>query len=122
MIFRFLIAGGISFATNVSILYVLTHYAGMWYLASAIISFTASILVSFVVQKYWTFKDFSRDRLAEQSFRYAFICLGNLGLNTLTIFVLVDIVGAWYIAAAVIASIIVAISGFVFYRKFVFID
>lgn len=120
MIVRFLFAGGISFLTNMSVLYLLTQLFDVWYLAASVISFCVSIAVSFVVQKYWTFKDFSKNQIVQQSIRYTAVCLFNLLLNTVTIYLLVDVAGIWYMLAAGAASILVAISGFVLYRRFVF--
>ena len=54
---RYLIAGGTAAFTNIALLFVFTDFLGIWYIASAIMAFILAFIVSFTLQKYWTFQD-----------------------------------------------------------------
>jgi dTDP-glucose pyrophosphorylase/putative flippase GtrA len=52
----FLIAGGLSFASNVLITYLLTERAGWWYLGSIIFGTVVSWVLFYILNFYFTFK------------------------------------------------------------------
>ena len=52
-IVRYLISGGTAAAINLSLLFLLTEFVGMWYLASSVLSFIAGFTASFLFQKFW---------------------------------------------------------------------
>jgi putative flippase GtrA len=54
---RYIIAGSIGAFINLVSMYVLTSVLGVWYLLSSIFAFSASLLVTFFIQKVWTFGD-----------------------------------------------------------------
>ena len=60
---RFLVVGSLSVGTYYALLYGLTEFAGVWYIASAVIAFVGYYLVNFLSQKYWTFKNKNREAL-----------------------------------------------------------
>lgn len=53
----FLVIGGITTLTDISILYVLTEWAGFWFLYSAFISYTIGALLSYVLNRTLNFKN-----------------------------------------------------------------
>ena len=119
---KYLIGGGISTLTNLAVLYVLTSIFGIWYLLSATIAFVIGFLVSFSIQKFWTFSDNSLDALYHQAAVYLIITLGNVGLNALGMYLLVDRVHIWYLLAEVGMLALIAVESFFLYRIFVFKD
>ena len=64
---RFLISGGTAAVVDLLFLYVLTDGIHMWYLLSSVLAFLAAFSVSFTLQKRWTFRDRSNDRLHVQA-------------------------------------------------------
>jgi putative flippase GtrA len=119
---RFLIAGGTAAATDLGLLYVMTDLFHIWYLLSAVLAFGIAFGVSFTLQKFWTFNDRSVDGIHAQLGMYLTIALIGLGLNTLSMFALVDHFGLHYIAAQIIASAFIAVGNFFAYKHLIFTD
>src|SRR3989344_6090452 len=119
---RYLIAGGTSTAIDLGILYVLTEFAGWWYLVSATAAFIVAFFVSFILQKFYTFnnRDTSRKAVAMQGAFYFTLALTNLGINTILMYALVEWAGVWYFLAQIIAAAALAVESFFIYRFVIF--
>lgn len=113
---RYLIAGGTATAVNFFVLIILTEYAGIWYLASSGIAFICGITISFTLQKWWTFSEFSTNLIPIQALYYLVVTVAGLVINSASLFVLVSILGMWYIIAQVLVSAIIAPASFFFYH------
>ncbi|HVM58737.1 MAG TPA: GtrA family protein, partial [Candidatus Paceibacterota bacterium] len=113
---RFLLIGGLGAVLNVSTLYALTEYAGLWYLASEIIAFVFAVSVTFFLQKFWTFRDHRRARIAHQSAWFFGVNLCNLALNAMILYAFVDGLGVWYVFAQIVTSALIALESFFAYR------
>ncbi|MFA6393965.1 MAG: glycosyltransferase [Patescibacteria group bacterium] len=120
IIVKFIISGGTAAFTDLGLLYVLTSLAGYWYLFSAILAFIAAFFVSFFLQKFWTFRDNDRKKMYSQMRRYFFVGLVNLGINTLGMYLVVDIFGIWYLLAQILVSIVIAAESFLIYKHAIF--
>lgn len=119
-IFRFLVSGGISAGVDLILLYVLTDIFGVWYLVSTIVAFILAFFVSFGLQKFWTFRDHSREGMSTQAGTYFLIAACNLALNTFLVYVFVDYLNFHYLLAQIVASILIACESFFVYQRFVF--
>jgi putative flippase GtrA len=119
-IIRFIISGSIGAFTDLFLLWFLTKVAGIWYLTSAIIAFVLSFIVSFFLQKIWTFKNREMEKIHIQAGTYLLITLCNLGMNTLLVYTFVQYLSFHYLIAQVFASIIIAFESFFAYRELVF--
>ncbi|MEF8888693.1 MAG: GtrA family protein [Desulfohalobiaceae bacterium] len=77
-LFRYLCVGALGFITDYSSLYLLTEFAGLYYLFSAPVAFLLGLLVHYTLSVKWVF---SRRNLSN---RYAEMCiymgLGGAGL------------------------------------------
>ena len=119
-IIRFIISGSIGAATDLLLLWFLTRIVGIWYLTSAVIAFVLSFIVSFFLQKLWTFKNREMEKIHIQAGAYLLITLCNLGINTLLVYAFVQYFSFHYLIAQVFASIIIAFESFFAYRELVF--
>lgn len=119
-IIRFLISGGLATAVNLATLYTLVHVAGLWYLISSVAAFFMGFVVSFTLQKFWTFRDHRTDVVGEQLAIYLGIVLFNLLLNTALVYALVEYVGLSPILAQALAALTIAAEGYFAYKIFVF--
>jgi putative flippase GtrA len=119
-IIRFIISGSIGAATDLLLLWFLTRIVGIWYLTSAVIAFVLSFIVSFFLQKIWTFKNREMEKIHIQAGAYLLITLCNLGINTLLVYAFVQYFSFHYLIAQVFASIIIAFESFFAYRELVF--
>lgn len=121
-IIKFLISGGTATAVDLALLYYFTDILKMWYLAAAVLAFLLAFGISFVLQKFWTFSGNHARRKREQVPMYLATNLLGLAVNSLGMYLLVDLAGLWYMAAQVIMSATIAIFNFFMYRQVIFIE
>lgn len=117
---KYAIAGGTAAMTDFILLFILTDIFHIWYITSATLAFIAAFFVSFFLQKFWTFRDNSRDRMRKQMAMYLAVGVTNTFLNTGGMYALVDHFGLWYILAQAIMSVILALGSFIIYRFVIF--
>ncbi|MBP7741226.1 MAG: ChbG/HpnK family deacetylase [Candidatus Pacebacteria bacterium] len=108
-IIRFGISGSTSAAVAILLLYVLTEWFGLWYMVSAFIALSFSFVVSFVLQKYWTFANRRTITLPKQLAAFFVMNAFNIGLNALGLYLLVEYVHIWYVAAEFLVAAIIAL-------------
>ena len=120
---RFLISGGSAAVVNLSVLYVLTDWFGLWYLASATVSFFVSILIGFMLQKFWTFNHRqSHHRTHKQFLLYLAWMLLYLSLDIGLMYLLVDGASLNYLLSQFVTSGVLAALSFFVYSRVVFIS
>ena len=120
-VFRYLVSGGIATTTGLILLYTFTEWLGLWYLFSAILAFIVTFFVSFTLQKFWVFKETSKDRIIMQGGAFLTIAIVNLGINTLGMFVLVSKLHVWYMLAEVLVLAFIATENYFLQRNLVFV-
>ncbi|OHA19648.1 MAG: hypothetical protein A2836_02080 [Candidatus Taylorbacteria bacterium RIFCSPHIGHO2_01_FULL_45_63] len=121
-IIRYVTSGGIAAVVNFGSLYILTGIFGVWYLAGAVFAFALSLIVSFTMQKFWTFKHFdvAFATISTQGSLYLLVALGGLVFNTAFVYLAVENLGFHYILAQFISALIVSVANFIFYKTFIF--
>ncbi len=109
------------FATivDVLLLYALTEFLNINYLVSATISYCTGLLISFYLQKTYTFKEQHTKRIHLQFTKFTIISLIGLLLNLIILKVFVEI-GVWYIFAKIIAIIIVFFWNYLINKRITF--
>ncbi|MBI2673860.1 MAG: GtrA family protein [Candidatus Zambryskibacteria bacterium] len=117
---RFLFSGGLAAAANIIPLFVLVHFFYIWYLLAAVVAFITAVAVSFMMQKFFTFNDYTREKIKQQTVLYLGIQIFNLCLNTLLMYVGVDLLHIHYILAQVLISGMMAVYNFFVYKHLVF--
>jgi len=121
LLIRYLISGGSSAFVALVSLTFFVEVIGLWYIFGSILAFLVGFLVSFLLQKHWTFEDKAK-QVRKQMLTYLLISVTNLGINTLLMYIFVDLLGLWYILSWVIAGALIAISSLFVYRKYVFLS
>lgn len=117
VLFRYLISGGTSaFATLVS-LYIFNTVLGVHYLLASIMSFCVGFCFSFVLQKFWTFKNLSTDKIHHQAALYLGSSLLGLALNTLLMYIFVDGLHLFVLLSQVFSGPLVACLTFFISRR-----
>lgn len=119
---RFIVSGGIATGVNLGCIFILTHYAGLWYLYSSVIAFGLAFGISFALQKLWTFQDRSSEHVHTQAMLFLGIILLGLGLNTAILYALVEFIGIHYLAGQLISGCFIAVFNFFSYKHIVFIE
>lgn len=116
----YLLVGGFVVGVNLGVLYALTEFAHVFYLPSSIGAFCISLAVSFVLQKYLTFKDTSTVSMHKQAFFYGLMQMMNVLMNTLFLYIAVTYLHIWYIFAQVVISFVLAIIIFFVNKQYIF--
>jgi len=117
VVLRYITAGGTSAFVDLLLLYLLHHYVGVHYLVSSVIAFSIAFFVSFILQKFWTFKNVSTEGIHKQSFIYLGSSLFSLGVNTLLMYVFVDKLNLGVLLAQIFAGALVACFTFFISRR-----
>lgn len=110
---RFCIAGVTGVLTYYVTLYYLTEYAGLWYLASSFIGLILNMTVNFVLQRSWTFKNKEPDKMNKQAVEYLALSFGTLLVNSALLYLIVEYMQLWYIAAQFIVTVALAIPSYI---------
>ena len=117
---RFCIAGGFAFSVNLTVLYILTDIFHIYYLISTVGAFLVAFSISFFLQKFWTFKDSSRDRLHIQLPLYLGMQVVSITLNASLMYTFVEYLHVWYLFAQAIIAPVLAIVIFFINRTYIF--
>ena len=117
---RFLFSGGLAAAANIIPLFVLVHFFYIWYLLAAVVAFITAVAVSFMMQKFFTFNDYTRHKINQQTSLYLGVQIFNLCFNTLLMYVGVDLLHIQYLIAQVLISGSMAVYNFFVYKHLVF--
>jgi putative flippase GtrA len=119
---RYVISGGTAATVTIASIFIFTHYFQIWYLASSVISYSLGFIVSFSLQKFWTFKSHSLIRWRDELAIYSFIFVINILVNSTIIYGLVEFLSIHYLIAQIISGAILALVNFFLYKHYVFID
>ncbi len=116
---KYAFGGAVAFVVDVSLLYILTDVAGLWYLWSATFSFTVAAFVNYLFQRFWTFKSQER-RVVRQFLTFLSLQLVGLFINNSMMYLTVEYLGVWYLVAKAFAALVVLIWNFWSSKVFVF--
>ena len=119
-IVRFLVVGSLSVFTYYAFLWSLTEYAGVWYVASAIVAFLVYYCVNFVSQKYWTFRNLDTKALNSQLVKFTLMASANWIINTSLLYVMVEYLHMWYMFAQAILTIVVSAIAYLCFKFWIF--
>jgi dolichol-phosphate mannosyltransferase len=97
---KFCLVGASGVLVNIGLLWLLTEFAGLFYLLSAAISIETSIVSNFTLNDFFTFTD--RRSAGAKSFLYRLVkfnlvSLAGLGINMGILWLLTDILGVYYL-------------------------
>ena len=90
--FKFMVVGVINFLVDFGVFKLLSTAIGLPVALSNVISYTCGVINSFILNRYWTFK--IRHKFVSVHFaKFVFVNLISLGVNTLAVWVLVELYG-----------------------------
>lgn len=113
---RYVVSGGTAAAVNLGLTWLLER-AGFQYLAVVTMAFIAALLVSFVLQKFFTFGDVDKSAMHFQFAFFLVLAVINLLVNDLLVYAQHDFVHVPYLVLQeAIASIIIAVYSFFVYK------
>ncbi|HLJ16823.1 MAG TPA: GtrA family protein [Bryobacteraceae bacterium] len=109
---RYTIVGAIAFLVDFSTLFLLTHFAGLYYLISAAISFPLGVAVNYALSRIWVFNRRTLSNPIVEFLVFAAIGIVGLGLTELGIWLLAGKAGLNYLAAKIVTTVIVYLWNF----------
>ena len=118
---KYIVSGGVATFVDFSLLYFFTDIINLYYLISASIAFLVAFIISFCMQKFWTFRDNNRKKINKQIFLYFLVGIIGLIANYFGIYILVEKYNIWYIFSQAITTSILAVGNFLMYRYIIFI-
>ena len=113
---RFVLVGGACFILGYGLLYILTEYGGLYYLLSAGISFTVSVLINYWLCLVCVFRG-ANAQTRRMKMLFFGSSIAGLGLNQLLMWMLVDLIGIYYMIAKLIAAAIVMVWNYILKRR-----
>lgn len=119
---RFIVAGIFAASTNFCILYIATEYVHLWYVASAIVAYILATLVSFSLQKFWTFSKTSNAIKVNDFLLFSGNSAIALAFNAYGLWFLVEYVHVWYMTAQAVLVICIACWNYFFFKTYLFKD
>ncbi|MCM2339327.1 MAG: GtrA family protein [Burkholderiales bacterium] len=119
-ILRYIIAGSTATLANLETIYICVNYFHLWYLISAAIAFCVGVITSYVLQRFFTFEENPKTNTQKQFSHFFIFALVMLGLNTLLVYVFVDIINIWYLLSQALASLIIAFLNYIYFSKVIF--
>lgn len=113
---RYTIVGGLAFAIDFGLLFILTEYIGLFYVLSATLSFIAGLLVNYFISTSWIFKSVIKNKQIEFTL-FALIGVIGLGLNDLLIWIFTEKFHLYYMFSKLVTAVLVYLWNF-FGRKY----
>ena len=119
VVVRFIISGGLSACVNLSVFFVLNSILRVYYITSSVSAFIIAFFFSFTLHKFWTFKSHGVNQ-HKQMAMYLGTSLFGLGLNTILMYVFVDLLHIYPFVSQVLSGGLVAFCSFALSHNFVF--
>lgn len=112
-IMKFGIVGVLATLIDYAVLWMLTEYAGLYYLVSTAISFGVSVVFNYVCSMRYVFVRKENADRQKEFVIFVVLSVIGLGINQLLMWLGADILGAYYLIAKLFATAIVMVYNFV---------
>ncbi len=104
-LFKFSIVGGIGAVISTVLLWILTEFVGLYYLFSSVIAIEIAILMQFLMNDRWTFKDEKTDssgQLIKRIIKSNIWRSGGLVVNISVLYILTEYMGVYYLISNIL--------------------
>jgi putative flippase GtrA len=108
----FVLVGGFCLAANTVLLWALTSGLGIHYLISTVAAFAAITPLGFLLNKVITFRT-RREHARIELPRYFAAMAASFAMNLVLMYLLVSVLGIWYLAASLAVAVILVVFNFV---------
>lgn len=112
-VMKFVVVGGLSFVLDFIIYFVLTNFLSVYYLIAGFFSFTLSLIFNYLMSMKYVFKSKDDLKKSHEFVIFATLSVMGLGLNLLSLYVLVDLFKMNDLIAKVFVAGIVMVFNFV---------
>lgn len=117
---KFIFSGCLSGGVDLLLLFVFHSLLKLDIVLSTSLAFILAFLISFSLQKFWTFRNYLSGQTFQQLSLYLINALVGLFLNAFFMHLLVNTYNVWYLLAQVIVNLVIAVWNFVIYKFVVF--
>jgi len=107
----FVLVGGLCLALNTLVLWLLTSVLGVHYLLSTLLAFVTITPLGFLLNKVLAFRT-PREHAPIELPRYFAAMAASLGMNLALMYLLVSLLGMWYLAASVLVAVTLVVVNF----------
>jgi putative flippase GtrA len=121
-IVKFIVAGCLATGTDLLLLYIFHGVVHLGLVLSTSLAFILAFLISFSLQKFWTFRNYRPDKMAGQLCWYMLNALLGLYLNAVAMHTLVNKFQVWYLLSQVIVNLLLGVWNFLVYKFIIFTD
>ncbi|PKM89106.1 hypothetical protein CVU83_00595 [Candidatus Falkowbacteria bacterium HGW-Falkowbacteria-2] len=119
-VIKFFLSGGLAGVVDLVALYIF-HGVFKWDIVVATsAAFLCSFVVSFSLQKLWTFRNYSQVRLPRQLFMYFGSAFIAMYFNGWAMHMLVNNLGVWYLLSQIIVNLFLGVVNYFNYRFIIF--
>lgn len=101
---RYFLSSAVGLAIDFGLLFALTEYAGLHYLASATVSFLAGLAAVYYLSIKWVFRSRQLSSPQVELLVFAFIGVVGLILNNLGLWLLTELAGLYYLGSKVVVT------------------
>ena len=117
-IIKFGICGGTSFIIDYVIFTLLSQALGIHYLIASIISFSISVIYNYILSIKWVF-NVTKKQTSKEFILFIILSVIGLGLNSLIMYICVDLMKIHELISKVIATAIVMVYNFITRKIFI---
>lgn len=110
--FRYTVVGGVAFVVDFGLLYLLTHYGGVYYLTSASLAFVVGLVINYTFSVLWVFSHRVVNNRWVEFGLFALVGVLGLGLNDLSMWLLTSVAGLYYLYSKLITTALVFVWNF----------
>ena len=111
-IIKFVIVGGIATIIDFAVFFVLHDVLNVSTLPSNFVSFSISVIYNYIASVKWVF-DVKKDNPKKQFAIFMVLSIFGLLLNTIIVYIIIDIFNWWSLIGKVMATSIVMVFNFV---------
>ena len=115
---RYIITGGLAAGLEYGLFNLLLIYAGLWHVYAHIFSMTAGFILSFLLNKYWSFG--TKENFARQFFLTAALFFINLGISSFVIYGLVSKLHILEQLSKILVMGMVVVWNFILFKKVIY--
>ena len=117
-ILKFGVVGGTAFIIDYGIFTILSQLLGVHYLIASIISFSISVIYNYILSIKWVF-DVSKKQTTKEFIIFVILSVIGLGLNSLIMYISVDLMQIHEMISKIIATAIVMVYNFITRKIFI---
>lgn len=117
---KFFFAGGTAATVDLFFLFLFYGVFHWGLVFSTSLAFILSFIVSFTLQKFWTFRNYCQKKMPLQFVLYIANAVIGLNINGFLMHTLVNNVGIWYLLSQVMVNLTIGVYNFFIYKFIVF--